>query len=294
MESTDVGCYFLNGRLSCAAKLRSARPIDGDRGFVLITWPFMPLRFNWTVNQGSAAAQPTLAARRRRPGWTATLGTVGLALVSFSILATSLRGYGADSARTANDQKTIVVLGDSLAAGLGVDPAEAFPALLQKKIDAAGWNYQVVNAGVSGDTSADGLARINWLLRRRIDVLILELGGNDGLRGIPVSATKTNLQAIIDHVTQKYPSAQIVVAGMQMPPNMGEEYTTAFRKIFPELAARNHAALIPFLLEGVGGKPQLNQADRIHPTTAGHKIVAENVWKVLKSVLEKLNHAQSG
>lgn len=240
------------------------------------------------VKPVSPAARPT-PARRRRPGWTATRRTVALALASFLTLVTSPRGHGADTARTATDRKTIVVLGDSLAAGLGVDPTEAFPALLQKKIDAAGWNYEVVNAGVSGDTSADGLARIDWLLRRRIDVLILELGGNDGLRGIPVSATATNLQAIINRVKQKYPSAQVVVAGMQMPPNMGDEYTSAFRKIFPELATRNHAALIPFLLEGVGGNPELNQADRIHPTAAGHKIVADNVWKVLKPVLKELN-----
>jgi len=142
---------------------------------------------------------------------------------------------------------------------------------------------------VSGDTSADGLARIDWLLRRRMDVLILELGGNDGLRGIPVTATETNLQTIIDRVKQKYPPAQIVIAGMQMPPNMGEDYIAAFKKVYPGLAAKNHAALVPFLLAGVGGKPELNQEDRIHPTAAGHKIVAGNVWKVLKPVLQKMN-----
>jgi acyl-CoA thioesterase-1 len=178
-----------------------------------------------------------------------------------------------------------VVLGDSLAAGLGVDPSQAFPALLQGKIDAAGMGDTVVNAGVSGDTSADGLNRINWLLKRKIDVLILELGGNDGLRGIPVSATKTNLQSTIDRLKEKYPNARVIVAGMQMPPNMGEAYTREFRDVFPELAARNHAALVPFLLEGVGGNPDLNQPDHIHPTAEGHKIVAENVWKTLKPVL---------
>lgn len=243
----------------------------------------------------SASRAERLALAWGRPqGRVAARCTVALALVSFWTLAISLRGYGADTGPAAAERRTIVVLGDSLAAGLGVDPTEAFPALLQKKIDAAGWHYQVINAGVSGDTSADGLARIDWLLRRRVDVLILELGGNDGLRGIPVSATRTNLQGIIDRVKQKHPAAQIVVAGMQMPPNMGDEYTSEFRKIFPELATRNHAALIPFLLEGVGGKPELNQADRIHPTAAGHKIVAENVWKVLEPVVEKMNRAQSG
>jgi acyl-CoA thioesterase-1 len=183
--------------------------------------------------------------------------------------------------------KTILVLGDSLAAGAGVDPSEAFPALIQNKIQEANWNYRVVNAGVSGDTSAGGLARIGWLLKQKIDVLILELGGNDGLRGVPVAATKTNLQSVIDRVKQKYPQAQVVIAGMQMPPNLGEDYTRAFRNIYPELAATNHAALVPFLLEGVGGKPQLNQPDHIHPTAEGHKIVADNVWKVLRPLLEK-------
>jgi acyl-CoA thioesterase-1 len=158
---------------------------------------------------------------------------------------------------------------------------------LQSKIDAARWNYTVVNAGVSGDTSADGLNRINWLLKRKIDFLILELGGNDGLRGIPVSATKSNLQSIIDRVRQKYPQAQLILAGMQMPPNMGENYTKAFQEIFPDLARKNQAALIPFLLEGVGGQADLNQPDRIHPTVEGHKIVADNVWKVLQPLLAK-------
>ena len=181
--------------------------------------------------------------------------------------------------------KTIVVLGDSIAAGYGVEPSEAYPALLQEKIKAAGLNYTVVNAGVSGDTSADGLNRINWLLRRPVDVLILELGGNDGLRGLPVSMIATNLQMTIDRVKQKYPQARIVIAGMRMPANLGEAYTTAYRDIFPTLAKNNHAALVPFLLEGVGGKAELNQPDHIHPTAAGHKIVAENVWKVLKPVL---------
>jgi acyl-CoA thioesterase-1 len=182
--------------------------------------------------------------------------------------------------------QTVVVLGDSLAAGWGLDPSESFPALLQTKINSAGLKFTVVNAGVSGDTSAGGLRRIDWLLRRRVDVLVLELGGNDGLRGIPVGVTRTNLQAIIDRTKQKHPQAKIVVAGMQMPPNMGVDYTAAFAKLFPELAKANNAALVPFLLEGVGGKPELNLPDMIHPTAEGQKIVAENVWKVLKPVLE--------
>jgi acyl-CoA thioesterase-1 len=189
------------------------------------------------------------------------------------------------------ERKTVVVLGDSLAAGYGLDPSEAFPALLQKKIDDLGWPFAVVNAGVSGDTTAGGLRRIDWLLRRRIDVLILELGGNDGLRGLLPEVTRSNLQAIIDRARKKHPQVQIIVAGMQMPPNMGAEYTNRFQRIFPELAKDNSAALIPFLLEGVGGKPELNLPDRIHPTAEGQRLVAENVWKVLEPVLEK---TQSG
>jgi acyl-CoA thioesterase-1 len=215
----------------------------------------------------------------------------GIALTLFSLLT----GFSQNSTNsptnltsTAPERKTVVVLGDSLAAGYGVDSSEAYPALLQDKIDAAGWNFTVVNAGVSGDTSADGLNRINWLLKRPIDVLFLELGGNDGLRGVQTSATETNLQTIIDRVKEKYPRAQMVIAGMQMPVNMGTNYTTAFKKIFPDLAEKNHAALVPFLLEGVGGSPKLNQPDHIHPTAEGHQIVAENVWKVLEPVLAKL------
>ncbi len=181
---------------------------------------------------------------------------------------------------------TVVVLGDSLAAGFGVEPQEAFPALLQQKVDAAGLKWTVVNAGVSRNTSADGLARIDWLLKRKIDVLLLELGGNDGLRGLPVTAMRDNLQAIIDRVKQRYPQARIIVAGMRLPPNLGPDYTSAFRNVFPELAEKNKAALVPFLLEGVGGKPKLNQGDHIHPTAAGHKIIAETVWKILQPQLD--------
>jgi acyl-CoA thioesterase I len=213
-------------------------------------------------------------------------------LAGWSVFVMSFPLLAADPLSGGLEPKTIVVLGDSIAAGLGVDPPQAFPALLQQKIDASGWHYRVVNAGVSGDTSADGLARIDWILKKKIDVLILELGGNDGLRGIPVSATESNLQSIIDRVLQKIGGAQIIIAGMQMPPNLGEEYAGAFRKIYPALAATNHAALVPFLLEGVGGRPDLNQDDRIHPNAEGHRIVGENVWNVLKPVLEQMNPAR--
>lgn len=182
-------------------------------------------------------------------------------------------------------RRAVLILGDSLAAGFGVDPEEAFPALVQKKIDDAGLKYEVVNAGVSGDTTAGGLRRMDWLLRRKIDILILELGGNDGLRGISPATTRTNLQAIIDRTKAKYPEVRIVVAGMQMPPNMGEEYNSAFRAVFPGVAKANRAALIPFLLEGVGGRADLNLPDQIHPNPAGHRIIAENIWQVLEPLL---------
>ena len=220
------------------------------------------------------------------------MSRLNIALFVLSQIVSTQRMFSAASETNGNQQQTIVVLGDSLAAGYGLDLSEAFPALLQKKIDAAGLKFSVVNAGVSGDTSAGGLRRIDWLLKRRVDVLVLELGGNDGLRGIPVGVTRTNLQSIIDRTKQKYPQARIVVAGMQMPPNMGAEYNTAFEKIFPDLAQRNSAALVPFLLEGVGGKPELNLPDMIHPTASGHQIVAENVWKVLKPVLESATTAK--
>jgi acyl-CoA thioesterase-1 len=202
-------------------------------------------------------------------------------------------GFAFDGIAQQAERKTVVVLGDSLAAGYGLDPSEAFPARLQKLIDEAGWNFTVVNAGVSGDTTAGGLRRIDWLLKRKVDVLLLELGGNDGLRGIPVAVTRTNLQGIIDRTRKKYPDAQVVMAGMQMPPNMGEEYNIAFQRIFPDLAKTNHVTLVPFLLEGVGGKAELNQPDNIHPTAEGHTLLAQNIWKILKPLLAEMNRKAS-
>lgn len=183
-------------------------------------------------------------------------------------------------------KKTIVFFGNSLTAGYGVSPTQAFPALIGHKIDSLHLPYQVVNAGLSGETSADGKSRIGWILKQPVSIFVLELGGNDGLRGIPLAGTTANLQAIIDSVKTRYPDARIVLAGMQIPPNLGADYGTAFRNIFPKLAAANHAVLIPFLLQNVGGIPQLNQADGIHPTAAGHKIVAQNVWQVLAPLLK--------
>lgn len=178
--------------------------------------------------------------------------------------------------------KTILFFGNSLTAGYGLDPSDAFPSLIQNKIDSLHLPFKVINAGVSGETTSGGMGRIDWILRQPIDVFVLELGGNDGLRGIPLTVTKKNLQTIIDKVKKKYPSVKIILAGMEIPPNMGQNYTTEFRKIYPALAKENHVSLIPFLLKGVGGDPKLNQEDGIHPNKKGEKIVAENVWEILK------------
>ncbi|QJD98200.1 arylesterase [Mucilaginibacter robiniae] len=193
-----------------------------------------------------------------------------------------------EASKTDNQpQKTVLFFGDSLTAGYGLDdPADAFPGVIAKKIDSAKLPYKVVNAGSSGETTAGGLNRINWVLRQKVDVFVLELGANDGLRGVPVSDTRKNLQAIIDKVKAKYPKAKLVMLGMQIPPSMGAKYTYDFKAVFPEVAARNNMTLVPFLLNHVGGIAALNQADGIHPTKSGAKIVAnENVWPVLKNIL---------
>ena len=184
-----------------------------------------------------------------------------------------------------SNAKTILLFGDSLTAGMGLDPNEAFPAVIQEKLDSLGLNYEIINAGLSGETTASGKNRVDWVLNQEVDIFVLELGANDGLRGIPLEETEKNLQQIIDIVQEKYPNTRIILAGMEIPPNMGPEYTTEFRSIFPKLAKKNEVKLIPFLLEGVAGHPDLNQEDGIHPTAEGHKIVAANVWKVLEPML---------
>ena len=191
------------------------------------------------------------------------------------------------AAPAANDSlKTILFFGNSLTAGYGLDLSEAFPALIQLKIDSLQLHYKVINAGLSGETSSGGLARIDWLQKQQVDVFVLELGANDGLRGIPLTETRKNLQAIIERVKQKNPAVAIVLAGMQVPPNMGKEYATTFITMYKELGQQNKIILMPFLLEGVGGNPELNQQDGIHPTAAGHKIVAGNLWEYLKPVVQ--------
>ncbi len=187
--------------------------------------------------------------------------------------------------QTSPASKVILFYGDSLTAGYGLSTDDAFPAVIEKTLNKKGKATKVVNAGLSGETSAGGLNRLDWVLKQPIDLFVLELGANDGLRGLPLDQTQKNLQAIIDKVKTKYPKTKIVIAGMLVPPNMGPDYTASFRKIFPDLAKKNNAALIPFLLQNVAGDEKLNLADGIHPNVDGHKIVAENVLKVIEPLL---------
>jgi acyl-CoA thioesterase I len=179
----------------------------------------------------------------------------------------------------------ILFLGTSLTAGHGLDPSQSFPALIQARIEAKGLAYRVVNAGVSGETSAGARRRIDWLMRQRIAVLVVETGANDGLRAQDPAATRENIQAIFDRARRQSPPPKLVLVGMQALPNYGREYGDRFRALYPELAKANHAALVPFLLEGVAGVPRLNQDDGVHPTAEGHQIIAETVWKVLAPLL---------
>jgi len=187
----------------------------------------------------------------------------------------------------ANESKKILFFGDSLTSGYGIDPTQSYPSLIQEKIDAAQLNYEVIRAGVVGETSAGGLRRIGWVLQQPADLLVIALGSNDGLRGIDLSSTRDNLQGIINFAREKHPRISIVIAGMEMPPNLGLQYTQEFRELFPDLARRNKTSLIPFLLDGVGGKPELNISDGIHPNAQGHARVAENVWNVIEPLLDE-------
>ncbi len=185
-----------------------------------------------------------------------------------------------------SNKKVILFFGNSLTAGYGLDTEESFPALVQDRLDSLGLGYTAINSGLSGETTTGGLNRLQWVLNQKVDIFVLELGANDGLRGIPLTETRANLQSIINAVKEKNPETRIVLAGMQIPPNMGQDYTQEFRTIFPELAEKNELALIPFLLDGVAGNPELNLPDGIHPTAEGQKIVTENVWAVLSPLLK--------
>jgi acyl-CoA thioesterase-1 len=182
-------------------------------------------------------------------------------------------------------KKTILFFGNSLTAGYGIDPEESFAGRIQTRLDSLKKEYRVINGGLSGETTAGGLSRLDWFLEEEPYLFVLELGGNDGLRGIPLTETKKNLLAIVDKVKAKYPNTKIILAGMQIPPNMGQEYTEEFKAIYPAVAKEKNIELIPFLLEGVAGNPDLNLPDGIHPTPEGHKIVMETLWPYISKAL---------
>ena len=213
------------------------------------------------------------------------------------LVALALAGCGADDRAPELDDAPlppatgargrIVFLGTSLTAGLGLDPDQAFPALIQRKLDAEGLRFEAVNAGVSGETSAGARRRIEWLLRQPAAVLVVETGANDGLRGLEVDSLRSNIQAVIDEARRQSPQPAIVLVGMRAPPNLGSSYARRFEEVYSGLAKENHLRLVPFLLEGVAGRPSLNQADMIHPTAEGQQRMAETVWEVLEPVLKR-------
>jgi acyl-CoA thioesterase-1 len=210
-------------------------------------------------------------------------------LVLGALLAATLLPTATPAKRDPSKVITIVALGDSLTAGFGLSRNQAWPALVAEKMRGASYEFEVVNAGSSGDTTAGGLRRLPAILRvhKKIDVFILELGINDAFRGVPIDQIRANLQSIIDQVRARYPAAAIVIAGMQLPDLSSDDYVGAFGGIFGALAEKNRATLIPYLLEGVGGNPDLNQWDRVHPNAAGQRVLAENVWRVLEPMLRK-------
>jgi acyl-CoA thioesterase-1 len=193
----------------------------------------------------------------------------------------------------ASSTKTILVLGDSLSQGFGLAPSEAYPMLLSKKLRAAGLNFQVTNASAAGGTTEGGLARLPAHLKRQTDILIVELGINDAFRGLPVDQIQTNLQQIIDKVKARNPHVRVVIAGMQIPNHAADDYVSAFGKMFGDLAAKNSAALVPYLLQNVAGDPSMNLPDGIHPNAAGQKILAETVWHVLEPVAREVSDGSS-
>jgi len=195
---------------------------------------------------------------------------------------------GAISSSASDNRPRIVAFGDSLTAGFGVQADESYPAQLQRRLDNLGYHYRMINAGVSGDTTAGGLRRVPWILNNKPELVILELGANDGLRGLPVDQTKSNLRQIIRQLQEA--GTTVVLAGMKLPPNYGQDYTTNFEAMYQMLAKEYHLALIPFFLEGVGGSSSLNQADGIHPTKEGYEIIVDQVLKVLKPVLNDRLH----
>jgi acyl-CoA thioesterase-1 len=198
---------------------------------------------------------------------------------------------GTISSSVADDRPRIVAFGDSLTAGFGVQADESYPAQLQRRLDSLGYHYRVINAGVSGDTTAGGLRRVPWILNSKPELVILELGANDGLRGLPVDQTKSNLRQIIRQLQEA--GTTVVLAGMKLPPNYGQDYTASFEAMYYMLANEYRLALIPFFLEGVGGSSSLNQADGIHPTKEGYEVIVRQVLKILRPVLNERLHDSS-
>jgi len=190
-----------------------------------------------------------------------------------------------EQAAESTAKKTILFFGNSLTAGYGIDPEESFAGRIQSRLDSLKKEYRVINGGLSGETTAGGLSRLDWFLEEEPYLFVLELGGNDGLRGIALTETKKNLLAIVDKVQAKYPNTKIILAGMQIPPNMGQEYTEEFKAIYPAVAKEKNIELIPFLLEGVAGNPDLNLPDGIHPTAEGHRLVMETLWPYISKAL---------
>lgn len=184
-------------------------------------------------------------------------------------------------------RKTILFVGTSLTAGLGIDPEQAYPALIQRRLDSLGMNYEVINAGVSGETSSGAVHRMDWLMKQPFDVFVLETGANDGLRGLPVDSLRANIQQILDDVKRTHPHAKILLVGMEALTNMGVAYSTSFRNVYPPLAKKNGVAFLPFLLKGVGGVDSLNQQDMVHPNPRGAAVIAETVWSALRGLLDE-------
>ncbi|HEY9229249.1 MAG TPA: arylesterase [Gemmatimonadaceae bacterium] len=214
--------------------------------------------------------------------------------------ATTPTAESTDSARSpasrfplAASRKTVLFAGTSLTAGLGLEPDSAYPMLIQRSIDSAGLPFEVVNAGVSGETSSGLLDRLDWLLRGNFAVMVIETGANDGLRGIPASTLRGNLEAVLDRIKAKRPDARVVLVQMEALPNLGPKYTTDFHRLYAEVAKEKGVPLLPFLLQGVAGRRDLNQADGIHPNYTGERIVAQNVWKGLKPILDSLDRGDN-
>lgn len=245
--------------------------VCASRGLILLLFLSAVLFFGCDQSPSSSSAPPP--ADPPRDGFGQRLGT--------DVTAQP----GRSGAQPFSEHSRIVAFGDSLTAGLGVTPDESYPAQLQRQLDAAGYPYLVVNAGVSGDTTAGGLRRVAWVLNSKPSIVILELGGNDGLRGLSLTETRTNLERIIRQLQAQ--KVTVVLAGMKLPPNYGIEYTTRFEALYTDLARTYQVSLIPFLLEGVAAIPSLNQADGIHPTAGGYQIVAETVMKTLQPLLKK-------